>query len=251
MNTKGFTTVELITTFGLVMIIALLLMELVLSLKKMYVNSAIRATLLNRQAIMTKNIYEDFSNKQILLATNCGENCLLFIFDDSSESMLRVDKDNKLFTYGTYTVKLDDGSSFGDIDVSSKTISGVSAIKNDSMIVINIPVQNKLVDGDFGVNVVYQYNSRESSITDVAFDNTTTNDDIFLKGETDMHIEAGSNFQDLGYFTLVDGKLVNNDGRVIVTGSVDTSSTGVYELTYSLYIGGNLKSTKIRTVTVY
>ncbi len=171
---NGFTTVELITTFALVMTITLLLFELVVSLKQIYVNVALKSLLLNKQAIMEQKIYDDFNNKSITTATNCGTNCLTFTFEDSTEATLQIDKENNLFTYGDYAAKLESSSSFGDINVTNKVVSNVAEGKNNAMIIINIPIESTTLEGNYGVMVLYQYDSRTTSIGDIVFDNQTT-----------------------------------------------------------------------------
>ncbi len=162
---NGFTTIELITTFGLVMTIAILLFELVVSLKETYVNVAMRSLLLNKQAIMEQKIYDDFLYRTMTKVSNCGTNCLVFTYNDNSEVTLKVDVDNKLFSYGDYVTKLDENSKFTNIEMTTKTISGVENGKNDSMLIIKIPIENKLFDESYGVNVLYQYNSSEVNVS--------------------------------------------------------------------------------------
>ena len=141
---NGFTTIELITTFGLVMTITLLLFELVVSLKQIYINVGMRNLLLNKQAIIEKNIYDDLNNKKIKVASRCGTNCLTFVFDDNSY--------------------------FEDLIIENITIPEVETGKNDSLLTIYIPISNSLLGSDYGVNIIYQYDSRETSIGDVIYD---------------------------------------------------------------------------------
>ena len=152
MKKNGFTTIELISTFTLATVIVLLLFELVLSLKQLYVNAGIRAILLNKQVIMTEKIYNDFNNKEIIIANGCGTNCVTFVFNDYSRSTLKIDKQKKLFTYGSYTLKLDGSSNFQDITVKNNTVRNISPNKNDSFIQIQIPITSTVIDGDYGIN---------------------------------------------------------------------------------------------------
>ena len=248
---NGFTTVELITTFALVMTITLLLFELVVSLKQIYVNVALKSLLLNKQAIMEQKIYDDFNNKKIKIASKCGENCLTFFFEDNSQATLKIDRDTNLFTYGDYTIKLDDNSYFGNINVTNKVVSNVAEGKNNAMIIINIPIESTTLEGNYGVMVLYQYDSRETAIGDIAFENSTIDNNFFLKGSSEMAVIKGTEFKDPGYYTIVGDEIISNDTRVEVSGSVNHTLVGDYEIVYKFYIDGELKETKIRKVTVF
>lgn len=162
---NGFTVVELIVSFTLVMVIVVFLFQIIISLKEMYVGNGIKSSLLNKQAVMTQKIYDDFRNKNVLSFSSCGTNCITLTFDDTTTSTLKIDKDQNLFEYGDYATKLVDGSTFGDIVLSKETLTGVGNGHYDSMVKIIVPIQNQLIKGDYGVTAIYQYNSNVTSIS--------------------------------------------------------------------------------------
>lgn len=264
MNKKGFTVIELIVSFSLVMIVVVMLVQVVVLAKNLYVNAAIKTELLNKQAIMNRKVSEQFTNKDIKAAVRCGKGCLTFIYEDDSSSNLIVKADENTFSFidndtGTinYTTKLITGSSFGDIDISNETINGVADGKNNSFIKINIPIKHTLVEGDFGINIVYQYDSRITAISDIVFDSQNTNDGgtIVLKGSSDMTWNANLPFTDPGYYVIEsDGDLCTPDAsntcNVFITGTVGTELNKTYNLTYKLTIDGNLVDQKTRRVLV-
>ena len=216
----------------------------------MYVNNGVKSSLLNKQAIMNEKIYNDFRNKRVTIASNCGKNCLVFIFSDQTQSVLKIDEENQIFHYGDYTTKLVEGSKFGTLEAKVETVVGVDVTKTDSMIRISIPVTNNLLKGDYGVNAIYQYNSHLTSISDVTF-NGIGGSNIYLKGSSSMSIAIGQTFTDPGYFTIDEnGAIVENDSRIIKTGTVNTSQAGTYTLTYQLKSGDTVIDTKTRTVVV-
>ena len=264
MNKKGFTVIELIVSFSLVMIVVVMLVQVVVLVKNLYVNAAIKTELLNKQAIMNRKVSEQFTNKDIKAAVRCGQGCLTFIYEDDTSSNMNVKKEENTFSFidndtGTinYTTKLITGSSFGDIDISNETINGVADGKNNSFIKINIPVKHTLVEGDFGINVVYQYDSRITAISDIVFDSQNTNDGgtIVLKGSSDMTWNANLAFTDPGYYVIEsDGDLCTPSGsntcNVTVTGTVGKEVNKTYNLTYKLTVDGNLVDQKTRRVLV-
>ena len=173
-NNKGFTVVEVIVSFVLVSTISIILLQLILSLKEVYLSGDIKTTLLNKQGIMTKKIYEELNSKELTSINKCGLSCLEFGYDDESSSKLLVDPGNNTITFGDYTLKLHDSSYFGQITVETDTVESNSNDKDDSILTINIPVYSKLLDDeDFGFNIIKTYNS-----SNITIDTTYTTDNI-------------------------------------------------------------------------
>ena len=92
------------------MIVIVFLFQVLIQVKELYVSGVIKTELLTKQTNITKTISDDLSNKKILYATNCGEYCLNFTFEDNTTKQLKVDKPNKVIRYGNYATKLADGS---------------------------------------------------------------------------------------------------------------------------------------------
>lgn len=253
MNKKGFTVVELIVSFAITMIVVAFLFEMIITLKNVYVSSGIKSQLLTKQAIISNKINGDLKNKKIKIVLKCGTGCLNFIFEDNSSTKLIIDQSNNLFTYGKYTTKLIEGSSFGTIDIHNETLVGIPADINDSFITIKVPITNNLLKEDYGLNILYQYDSRTSAISNITFDvSGTTEDRVLLKGSSVMTNPTGTTFVDPGYFVVRnDGSVVDMDTFVTVTGTVGVTAGTTYTLTYTLKDGvGSVLDTKTRNVTV-
>ena len=58
-NNKGFTLVEMLVSFSLSMILIIILFQLIINLKDVYMTSGIKTELLNKQYLMTTKIYDD------------------------------------------------------------------------------------------------------------------------------------------------------------------------------------------------
>ena len=84
MNKKGFTVVELIVSFALVMIVVVILVQIVTIVKTLYLNAGIKTELLHKQAIMNRKISQRFNQKDIKAAVRCGAGCLTFIYEDDT-----------------------------------------------------------------------------------------------------------------------------------------------------------------------
>lgn len=73
--------------------------------------------------------------------------------------------------------------------------------------------------------------------------------EITLNGDAEMTLEAGSEFSDPGY-TATDNYDGDLTGKVSVTGAVDTSKPGDYEIKYSVADSSKNESEVKRTVHV-
>ncbi|WP_420901695.1 immunoglobulin-like domain-containing protein [Paenibacillus whitsoniae] len=72
---------------------------------------------------------------------------------------------------------------------------------------------------------------------------------LTLLGETRMVVEAGSIYEEPG-FVASDVRDGNIDSRVVVTGTVDPSRLGTYEMHYSVTNAVGMSATAVRTVVV-
>ena len=139
-NNRGFTVVEVAVSFVLVATVSIVLLQLVLSLKDVYLSGDIKTTLLNKQGIMTKYIYDDLNNKDLSRVDSCGVSCLQFTYGDTTVKKLLVDPGNKTITYGDYTMQIDNSSYFDKINVSIDPGNNSSSTTDDSILIIDIPI---------------------------------------------------------------------------------------------------------------
>src|SRR5574344_1552664 len=150
---KGFTTIELVTTFALTMVIVVLLMQIIVVLKDVYVERVVTTNLRVKQGLMTEKIMDDFDNKTMKGTTGCTDpNCITFVWEDGTSTKLSLDTHKNTFTYGDYSTTLTQGSSFGTISVTNSLDALSSNIKYLS---IDIPVSSSITKGDYGIKVVY------------------------------------------------------------------------------------------------
>jgi hypothetical protein len=164
-NNKGFTIIELAVSFCLVAAVSITLLQLVLTLKEVYLSGDVKTTLLNKQGIMTKKIYDDLNSYTLTEINSCGISCLSFSYSDLDEDVkLIVDPGNQTLTYGDYTIKLDSSSYFGTLEITTDVASEPLGT-NDSIFKINIPIISKLLDEDLGIHIIKIYDSSITSIS--------------------------------------------------------------------------------------
>lgn len=154
MNKKGFTVVEMGLSFCLIFTICILLFQVVLSLKEIYIRSDVETTLLNKQGIMLNKIYKDLESKRVQSVEACNvyaTACVKFNFLDGTYAQLYTSNSGKKITYDNYTWELDDAS-IGEIQI-------VKNLTNEkTYFSLQISVTNSLLDEkDYGLDIVYIY----------------------------------------------------------------------------------------------
>lgn len=169
-NNKGFTIMELILAFSITIVVGVLLFELTISLKNLYVKSGIKTELLIKQANVNKKIYDDLSSKKIIALNDCGEDCVAFEFSDNSIKQLKINHKTNILNYGNYGMEATMGSEYGEAHIKYYTNYGNLHNEIDSYLKIIIPVIHPMYeDEDFGINIIYQYNSNDTYLIGVDF----------------------------------------------------------------------------------
>lgn len=202
MNKKGFTIIELGMSFCIVSAIAIVLFQLVVSIKDLYLAGNVKTTLLNKQGIMTKRINDDLFTYDLKKVNSCGISCLEFSYATKNEeeivktSKLIIDPYNVSITYDDYTIELEMGSYFEKTNIDyTKVVDEALIDNNNTVLQIKIPVYNKLVSGDFGLNLIVQYNDQITEVSNqLNIDEaklTLDNQDILIKELTENGEKQG------------------------------------------------------------
>lgn len=160
MNKKGFTLVEFVVSFALITTVVILLFQLILSIKTIYLNGNIKVKLLTKQGIMLERIYSDYYGNELTNISNCGNSCIIFTYNNNIEKQLIIRDNNKIIEYDDYAIVLDDNTYIEDITINNKTISSLSELElNDSIFSLHIPIKNSLIDGNFNMDIIFPYKS--------------------------------------------------------------------------------------------
>lgn len=167
MNKRGFTLVELISSFALSSIIIVLLLNLILTMKNIYTYSGSKTEMLIEQSNLSKNLNEILDNGNITNYTTCTDTsmCYQFTHINGNTYKLVIDDTLKTITFNNYTYKLSNTSELGTVSVKTEYAPTADTTVNNSFLIINIPIYNKLFEGEnLGINIVYPYNSYETSL---------------------------------------------------------------------------------------
>lgn len=165
MNKKGFTLIELITTFALSTVIIILLINIIVLIKNIYTQNNVRSELLIEQSNLSYLINKKFTSGSLMSYTPCYESnyCYNFNFLDGTISTLVV-ADNYI-RFDNYVYNLKDGISIlsPTLEIIEEEVTDTSV--NNSFLVIKVPIKSKLYpEQDFGFGIVYQYNSKKITL---------------------------------------------------------------------------------------
>lgn len=166
MKNRGFTTIELVVSFALISVMMLLLFELVMNIKTLYLTSGIKTELLTKQALMTRRLSDDLNNFVVTGVDECGATCYDIYYEGYTVKRLEVDIENGVFKYDGYATKLIHDSFFEAPDLSFDVVYNAPVSQYDSFFTLKLPIRHKLYDGeDFGVSSTYVYDSRVNPVT--------------------------------------------------------------------------------------
>lgn len=175
---RGFSLVELIVSFTLTMVIVIILFEIVVTMKDLYVNSVTKTELLNKQNLFTDYIYSDINNYGLNSVSGCGNNCISFSYNNGSIKNLEwsfystenINQALQTLSYGEYKINLITNASFDtNLSVSdgAYTLEGVKICSNpvEQHFSIHLPIKHSMFDNkDFGIKILYVYKLGEVSI---------------------------------------------------------------------------------------
>ncbi len=163
-NNKAFTLVEMLVSFTLSMILIIILFQLIINLKDVYMTSGIKTEMINKQYLMTNKIYKDLTEKKLTAISKCGQeqqNCINLSFSTGETKIFSVDVTNNTLNYDNYIIKTNSSSTLGAITISCNTITETKKI-----LTIKVPITNSsFKDTDFGINIVYPFNTTEVTDT--------------------------------------------------------------------------------------
>lgn len=167
MKTKGFTLVELITTFSLTAVIVVLLLNVIVVIKNIYSKYDIKTELIINQNDLSIALNSKFINNNLSSYNICDnssdEFCYEFNFKDGTKSVLKVD--DSTIKFDNYVYKKLSGSKIGQASITYETLFISEQSENNSFLIISVPITNKLYDSqDFGVKIIYQYNSNVTNL---------------------------------------------------------------------------------------
>jgi len=161
MKKRGFTVVELIASFTLIMAVVVFLIQIIVSLTRTYNDNDKKTKLINSQAIISKNINISFNEKELVGIERCNiENCYKFSYLNGEEDVLKIE--NNVLSFNQLAIDLENGT-YGDINLDVVYVPTVKSSSDNAIFILNIPI-NSDIDYNFDVKIVYQFNLNNSNI---------------------------------------------------------------------------------------
>ena len=155
MSNKGFTTIELITSFSLVSVIMLVLFNVIIIMKDNLSDINIKTNLLVSKDNLSYNINKKLKEKELTSLTMCedGNRCYLFTYSDSTTDKLIYNIDS--ITFNNYEFEITDGITVGIPNISEH-YDAMSSTKYNGYFIIDIPIA--LNNNDYSIKVIKYIN---------------------------------------------------------------------------------------------
>lgn len=151
MKNRGFTLVELITTFALTSVIIILFLNIINIMQKTYSNVGIKTELYINQSNLSNALNSKINGVNLDTYESCISDfsdallCYDFKFIDG-ESIRLIVKEKEI-KFGNYIYNLTN---------KTKVVSP-TLINQNNFLVLRIPIKNDIYpDIDFGINLVYR-----------------------------------------------------------------------------------------------
>ena len=156
---SGFTVVELIVSFSLIMIIVVFLFQIIIDLKNIYETTSIKTELINKQSLISDSINKKINSKNINNITDCGNNCIEFHYTDNTSDLLEINYDEQSISFANYKTVLPSESYITNAQLDVAKTATFLPYSNNSILILNIGIMNdKLKNQNFEIKIFYQYN---------------------------------------------------------------------------------------------
>lgn len=168
---RGFTIIELITSFSLTMVVLVFLFNVVVIMKEAYVINSTKSEMIVKQSLLSTALNEDlYSSATSLSTATCStgyDKCYSIAFNDGTTTKLSVSTANDKIQYGSVIY---DGDDFyvDSVNVCKVTYSLTQNPPFNSYLQIKIGIGSNLIDDyDFSVNVIHLYNSSSFTTSNI------------------------------------------------------------------------------------
>ncbi len=170
MKNKGFTVYELLISFAFLAIVGYSMLSMILNIKDKSYLTGLEFDMKSFKNAVSIKLENDLTTKIIESITTCGSYCIDILYNTGETKQFSINIKNLTITYGTENYKLPTDSYFGDnISITTQTIAGVSNGKKNSLLMISIPIEHYEVEGNFGLNLIYQYDNTKYDLSGFTF----------------------------------------------------------------------------------
>ena len=165
MNKRGFTLIGLITTFALTAVIVVLLINVIVVIRGIYSKTDLKTELYINQSNLSNLLNAKINNDNLNSYEKCDDEEFCYVFNFLDGDSIKLIVNESLIKFGNYTYKLDKNTKVINPSINNEYVVETDINKNDSFLIIKIPIKNDLYPNlDFGINLVYPYNSNNISL---------------------------------------------------------------------------------------
>lgn len=165
MNKKGFTLIELITTFALSAVIVILLINIIVVIRNIYSKANIKTELYINQSNLSNAMNKKISKDNLVSYQECYDEDFCYLFEFIDGESIKLNITDTSIKFGDFVYKLGSKTSVVNPSISEEYITGMDTETNDSFLIIKIPIKHELYPNiDFGINLVYPYNSNKTTL---------------------------------------------------------------------------------------
>ena len=163
-NPKGFTIIELITSFSLTMVVLVFLFNIVIIMKETYMTNTDKSTLIVNQSLLSTALNEDFYDKAVSFnSVSCGsgyDKCYKMGFKGGGGATLSISTSDNKIKYGEAIYSSEDVDFIvGNVSACKQEYQDATYATN-SYLNLKIDITSPVIENyQFGVNVIHLYDS--------------------------------------------------------------------------------------------
>ncbi|MBR3198614.1 MAG: hypothetical protein IKG27_01210 [Bacilli bacterium] len=154
MNKKGFTVVELITSFALTMVITVFLFEVLIDIKDIYVETAIKTSIQQKLSVISKNIKRAVSLRGTTISCSDTYNCKV-----NNAIDIKLNTDKVVVGYQEYTFP--DGVQISNRNLTQECTTGTQ----NCYLKVNLELQHPNLSTKYKYETIFFYYDYTQPIT--------------------------------------------------------------------------------------
>lgn len=232
---KGFTTIELITSFTLASVIMLILFNIILILKDNLSKVNAKTNMLVEKDNLSYNINKRFKEKELSSVTMCdeGDKCYEFKYSDDTSDKLVYSNTDKSITFNNYTFDIIDGITVEE-PVITEHYDTMSSTKYNGYFIIHIPIKIDNKDYSIKINKHFNTDSMVIDVTKYEYDNEGNRYTLvdYLESTGTQYIDTGVKLNE-NYKTEIYLQITNKSAQNIF-GSRQSATEKNYEIISSV-----------------
>lgn len=153
-NKKGFTVIELVTSFALISIIVIGMLTIALNFRNKAVSSKEQLAMFQYKEDVTKAIQDDIFELGVDSITKENDYAIIINFKNGDIKKLYIDSFDKTITYDGRKFELDDPDNRATMEASN-FFKQTEVFDEDNIVYkIDIPIYHADIEGEFGIHII-------------------------------------------------------------------------------------------------